>query len=77
MPMSVVDVEANLRTTHDELESQDGQLVDESTSTTKVGTHIHQVTLWTKFDDTPRKVAGKENPRLQSPSCTDPRGPIH
>ena len=72
-----VDVEANLGTTHDELEPRDGQLVDEPTSTTEAGTRIHQVTLWMKSNDTPRKAAGKENPRLQSPSCTDPPGPSH
>ena len=73
--MSSVDVEADLGTTHDELEPRDGQLVDEPTSTTGAGTRIHQVTMRTKSDDTIRKAVGKENPTLQSPSCTDPPGP--
>ena len=75
--MSAIDEEADLQTTHDKLEPQDDQLVDEPTSTTGAGTRIHQVTMRTKSDDTPRKAAGKENPRLQSPSCTDPPGPSH
>ena len=70
-------MEDDLGTTYDEPEPQDIQLVDKPTSTTEAGTRIHQVTLWTKSDDTPRKAAGKENPRLQSPSCTDPPGPSH
>ena len=41
-------MEADLGTTHEEPEPRDGQLVDEPTSTTEVGTRIHQVTLWTK-----------------------------
>ena len=68
-------MEADLGTTHDEPEPQDGQLVDDPTSTTEIGTRIHQVTLWTKSDDTPRTATGIENPRLQSPSCSDPSGP--
>ena len=75
--MSAIDEEADLRTTHDEPEPQDDQLVDEPTSTTRAGTRIHQVTLWLKSDDTPRKAADKENPTLQSPSHTDPPGPSH
>ena len=75
--MSAANVEADLGTTHEEPEPRDDQLVDEPTSTTKVGTRIQQVTPWTKSDDTPRKATGKENPRLQSPSCTDPPGPSH
>jgi len=62
--MSVADVEADLGTTHDEPEPWDGQLVDEPTSPTRAGTHIHQMMLWTKSDDTPRKAVGKENPTL-------------
>ena len=73
--MSITDVEADLGTTHDELEARDGQLVDEPTSTTGAGTRIHQVTMRTKSNDTPRKAAGKENPTLRSPSCTDPPSP--
>ena len=66
--MSAIDVEADLGSTHEEPEPRDDQLVDEPTSTTEAGTRIHQVTLWTKSNDTPRIAAGKENPRLQSPS---------
>ena len=46
--MSAADVEADLGTTHDELEPWDGQLIDEPTSTTRADTRIHQVTLRTK-----------------------------
>ena len=77
MPMSAAVLEADLGTTHDEPEPQDNQLEDEPTSTAVTGTRIHQVTRWTKTDDTPHTVAGIENPRLQSPSCSDPPGPSH
>jgi hypothetical protein len=57
-------MEADLGTSHDEPELQDSQLVDEPTSTTAIGTHIHQVRLRTKSDDMPRKAADKEKPTL-------------
>jgi hypothetical protein len=57
-------MEADLGTSHDEPEPQDSQLVDEPTSTTAIGTHIHQVRLRTKSDDMPRKAVGKEKPTL-------------
>ena len=37
------DLEADLGTTHDDLEPLDGQLEDEPTSTAVTGTRIHQV----------------------------------
>ena len=77
MPMSATDVEANLGTTHEEPEPRDNQLVDEPTSITEVGTRIHQVMHWTKSDDTPRTAVDIENPRLQSPSCSDPPSLSH
>ena len=58
-PKSATNVEADLGTSHDELEPRDDKLVDEPTSTTEVGTRIHQVRLRTKSGDTPRKAAGK------------------
>ena len=70
-------LEADIGTTHDDPEPQDGQLEDEPTSTAITSTCIHQVTGWTKIDDTPRTAAGIENTRLQSPSCTNPPGPSH
>ena len=57
-------MEADLGTTHDKPEPLDSQLEDETTSTAGAGTRIHQVTLWTKSDDTPRTAGGKENLRL-------------
>ena len=75
--MSATNMEADLGTTDDEPEPSDGQLEDKPTSTAGAGTRIHQVMLWTKSDDTPRIAAGIENPRLQSPSCSDPPGPSH
>ena len=62
-PTSAADVEADLGTTHDEPKPRDGQLVDEPTSTTGAGTRIHQVTLWTKSNNTPRIATGIENLR--------------
>lgn len=61
--MAVV-LEADLGTTHDEIEPQDDQLVDGPTSTTGEGTRIHQVTLRTKSADKPHTATGKENPTL-------------
>ena len=70
-------LEADIGTTHDDPEPQDGQLEDEPTSIAVIGTRIHQVTRWTKTDDTPCTAAGIENTRLQSPSCSDPPDPSH
>ena len=41
MPTSTADLEADLGTTHDELEPLDGQLEDEPISIARVGTLIH------------------------------------
>ena len=76
-PTLAVDLEADLGTTHDEPEPLDGQLEDEPTSIAVTGTCIHQVMRWTKFDDTRRTATGVENPRLQSPSCSDSPSPSH
>ena len=61
MPMSAADLEADLGTTHDDPEPQDGQLEDEPTSTAVIGTRIHQVMGWMKTDDTPRTAVDIEN----------------
>ena len=66
--MSAADLEADLRTTHDEPEPLDSQLEDEPTSIAGAGTRIHQVMRWMKSDNTPRTAAHIENPRLQIPS---------
>jgi hypothetical protein len=75
MPTSVVGVRAELRTSHEEPAPRDEQLEAVTTSTTRVGTHTHQVRLTVKTTDTPRKASGKGKPTLQSPSCSDPLGP--
>ena len=75
--MLAANLEADLGTTHDEPEPLDGQLEDEPISTARAGTCIHQVTRWMKSDDTPRTVAGIENPRPQSPGYSDLPGPSH
>ena len=77
MPTLAVDLEADLGTTHDELEPLDGQLEDKPTSTAVTGTCTHQVMGWTKTDDTPRTAVSIEKTRLQSPSCSDLLGPSH
>ena len=64
MPTSAVVLEADLGTTHDDPEPQDGQLEDEPTSTAVTGTCIHQVTGWMKTDDTHRIAVSIENTRL-------------
>jgi hypothetical protein len=75
MATSAVDVHADLGTSHVEPTPEDVQLEDAPTSTTGVGTRIHQGRLRPKADDMPRKASGKEKPTLQSPSYTDPLGP--
>ena len=77
MPTSAADLEDDLGTTHDEPEHLDGQLEDELISTVVIGTRIHQVTGWTKTDDTPRIATGIENIRLQSSSCSGLPSPSH
>jgi hypothetical protein len=73
--MSAVNMLSDMGTTHGELSPRDGQLEDESTSTTGVGTCIHLLRVRSRTDDMPRKASGKEKPTLQSPSCTNPPGP--
>jgi hypothetical protein len=57
-------MEEHLGTSHNEAKPWDGQLVDETTSTTIAGRCIHQVRLRKKSDDTPLKDASKEKPTL-------------